>query len=79
MKQGITITRSYDIHSVPIVRIEKRRGRLTLEEVCDLLRTEDRGEWWGHYAVLLNCSESTVGGDGYWDYSTGGRFEEVIA
>lgn len=67
MKLGITITRGYDIHSIPLVRIEKRRGRLTLEEVCDLLRTEDRGEWWGHYAVLLNCSESTVGGDGYWD------------
>ena len=49
MKRGITITRGYDIHSIPIVRIEKRRGRLTLEEVCDLLRTEDRGEWWGHY------------------------------
>ena len=36
MKQGITITREYDHHDRPVVRILKRRGKLTLEEVSDL-------------------------------------------
>ena len=38
MKQGITIERTCDLHDRPIVRIAKRRGRLSLEEVGDLLR-----------------------------------------
>lgn len=49
MKQGITIERTCDLHDRPIVRIAKRRGRLSLEEVGDLLRHEGFGEWWGHY------------------------------
>lgn len=49
MKQGITITREYDHHDRPVVRITKRRGKLTLEEVSDLLRTEGWGEWNGYY------------------------------
>lgn len=57
MKQGITITREYDHHDRPVVRITKRRGKLTLEEVSDLLRTEGWGEWNGYYAIVLNCSE----------------------
>lgn len=51
MKQGITITREYDHHDRPVVRITKRRGKLTLEEVSDLLRTEGWGEWNGYYAL----------------------------
>ena len=51
MKQGITITREYDHHDRPVVRITKRRGKLTLEEVSDLLRTEGWGEWNGYYAI----------------------------
>jgi len=43
MKQGITIERTYDLHDRPIVRITKRRGRLSLEEVGDLLRHEGFG------------------------------------
>lgn len=61
MKQGITITREYDHHDRPVVRITKRRGKLTLEEVSDLLRTEGWGEWNGYYAIVLNCSEGTLG------------------
>lgn len=45
MKQGISIERTYDLHDRLIVRILKRRGRLTLEEVSDLLRLEGGGEW----------------------------------
>lgn len=68
MKQGITITREYDHHDRPVVRITKRRGKLTLEEVSDLLRTEGWGEWNGYYAIVLNCSEGTLGGNGLYGY-----------
>lgn len=61
MKQGISIERTYDLHDRPVVRILKRRGRLTLEEVSDLLRLEGGGEWSGWYAVLLNCTEDPKG------------------
>ena len=60
MKQGISIERTYDLHDRPVVRILKRRGRLTLEEVSDLLRLEGGGEWNGWYAVLLNCTDGTI-------------------
>ena len=60
MKQGISIERTYDLHDRLVVRILKRRGRLTLEEVSDLLRLEGGGEWSGWYAVLLNCTEGTI-------------------
>ena len=68
MKQGITITREYDHHDRTVVRITKRRGKLTLEEVSDLLRTEGWGEWNGYYAIVLNCSEGTLGGNGLYGY-----------
>ena|GEM_PF-357303 len=68
MKQGITITREYDHHDRSVVRITKRRGKLTLEEVSDLLRTEGWGEWNGYYAIVLNCSEGTLGGNGLYGY-----------
>lgn len=67
MKQGISIERTYDLHDRLVVRILKRRGRLTLEEVSDLLRLEGGGEWSGWYAVLLNCTEGTIGGNGLYD------------
>lgn len=67
MKQGISIERTYDLHDRLVVKILKRRGRLTLEEVSDLLRLEGGGEWSGWYAVLLNCTEGTIGGNGLYD------------
>lgn len=45
MKQGISIERTYDLHDRLVVRILKRRGRLTLEEVSDLLRLEGGLDW----------------------------------
>lgn len=64
MKRGITIERSYDRHNVPCVIIRKKRGKLTLNEIEEILRYEDRQQWNGHYAILLNCSESTLEGNG---------------
>lgn len=68
MKRGITITRECDCHGQPVVRITKRRGKLTLEEVSDLLLTEGWGEWHNHYAIVLNCSESALGGNDLFDF-----------
>lgn len=65
MKQGITITRDRNYRDAEIVRIVKRRGLLTLEEVCDLLTHESCGSWCGHYAIVLNCSESAASGSGF--------------
>ena len=68
MKQGIEITRTYDYRDQPIIRITKRRGKLTLEEIGELLRYEDRNKWCGQYTLILNCSENTLGGNGlYFD------------
>lgn len=68
MKQGITIEWTYDHRDKSIVRIIKRRGKLSLEEIGDLLRYEDGQRWCGAYAILLNCTEATVGGNGlYFD------------
>lgn len=66
MKRGITIENSYDYMGRPCVTIQKSRGKLTVQEIGDLLRYED-SQWNGHYIILLNCSESTVGGNGCLD------------
>lgn len=67
MKQGITMVNDYDHAGRPIVRIVKRRGKLTLEEVSNLLLHEGWGAFQGHYAIVLNCSESVLGGAGLFD------------
>ena len=68
MKRGIKIEGAYDRHDNVVVRITKSRGRLTLDEIEDALRYGDGQRWCDHYAILLNCSESTVGGNGLYDF-----------
>ena len=67
MKRGITIESAYDYHDNDVVIIKKSRGKLTLTEIEDLLRYEDHQRWCNHYAILLNCSEASIGGAGYFD------------
>ncbi len=64
MKRGTTIKWDRDLHDKSIVLIQKRRGHLTLEEIGDILQHEDGGKWNGRYAILMNCSEGTLGGNG---------------
>lgn len=64
MKQGIEISWSNDFRGKSILKITKRRGKLTLEEIGDLLRYENGQRLCGHYAIILNCSEDTMGGNG---------------
>ena len=64
MKRGIEMSWVYDYMNRPAVKIEKKRGKLTLDEIEDLLRYEDGRQYCGHYAILLNCSEATLDGGG---------------
>lgn len=67
MKRGIAVTREYDWHDRPCVVIRKRRGKLTLAEVKEILHFEDNHRWNGYYILPLNCTESTLGGNGCFD------------
>ena len=64
MKRGIEMRWEYDYNDLMVLRIEKKRGKLTLDEIEELLRYEDEQRYCGHYAILLNCSEATVDGGG---------------
>lgn len=64
MKRGITIARGYDLHDIPCVTIQKKHGKLSLQEIGDILRYEEHNKWNGFYALLLNCTEATLGGNG---------------
>ena len=37
MKRGISVTRDYDYHNTPCVVITKKRGKLTIPEITDIL------------------------------------------
>ncbi len=64
MKRGIEMSWSYDRQDKPVLQIVKKRGKLTLEEIQDLVRYENGQRYCGHYAIFLNCSEETLGGNG---------------
>lgn len=64
MKRGTEIFWAYDFHDKSIIRIKKRREKLTLEEIEEILRYEERQRFCGNYAIFLNCSEATMGGNG---------------
>lgn len=64
MKRGIKISLQYDSMNRLCLRIEKQRGKLTLEEITELLQYEAGQQYCGHYAIMLNCSEEAIGGNG---------------
>lgn len=67
MAKGVTVKWDYDIRGRMVLAVHKNRGKLTLSEIEEALRYENRGEFNGHYAILLNCSEATCGGSGWGD------------
>ena len=67
MKRGITVVRKYDHNDIPCIVIKKKRRKLSLDEIQDILRFEDYQQWNGQYVLFLNCSEATLGGNGCWD------------
>ena len=48
MKRGITVTREYDRLDKPCVVIRKKRGKLSVDEIEEILRYEDFQQWNGH-------------------------------
>ena len=44
MKRGISVTRDYDYHNTPCVVITKKRGKLTIPEITDILHYEDHSD-----------------------------------
>ena len=67
MKRGITVTREYDRLDRPCVVIRKKRGKLSVDEIEEIIRYEDFQQWNGHYVLLRKCTEDTLGGNGCWD------------
>ena len=63
MKRGIEMSWAYDYKGRLALRIEKKRGKLTLAEIQDLLMYEESQRYCGQYAIILNCSEAAMGGD----------------
>lgn len=66
IRKGTTVKTGYDNRDLPVLRIEKQRGKLTLEEIDEILLYGDSNAYNGHYALLLNASEATIGGNGMW-------------
>jgi hypothetical protein len=68
LKRGITVQRGHDLRGQEAVTVEKKKGKLTLDEVWDALRDQRlNNEHWnqpffGHYAILLHCQEETDAG-----------------
>lgn len=67
MARGITYEWEKNIYGSSVLIIRKSRGKLTLQEIEELLRYERGGIFNGRYAILLNCSEATCGGAGWGD------------
>ena len=55
MKRGITVERKYDHNDIPCIVIKKKRGKLALDEIQDILRFED----YSSGMASMSCS-STV-------------------
>ena len=51
MKRGITVERKYDHNDIPCIVIKKKRGKLALDEIQDILRFEDYQQWNGQCPV----------------------------
>lgn len=66
MKRGISCSWDLDYHDKSVVVVEKKRGKLTLDEIEDALRTYECGMFCGNYVIMLRCGEATCGGSG-WD------------
>ena len=51
MKKGISVSAEYDVNHRWCLKIEKQRGKLTLDEIKECAR-----EWeWDFYLLVLDC------------------------
>lgn len=49
------------------LRLKKKRGKITIDEIENYLTYEDRGIHRGNYAIILRCTESMCEGSGWLD------------
>lgn len=66
-KAKITAGFEHDYLDNAVVRIKKNRGKLTLNEIEDVLRHSGNGMFQGHYIIVINASEASCGGSDYWE------------
>lgn len=64
MAHGISFESGNDEYGNLLLTIRKSRGKLTIREIEDLLLYGDGGVRNGHYALIINASESACGGCG---------------
>lgn len=67
MARGITVKRYQDTYGQDVLLVEKKRGKLNLDEVEDLLRYSERGMRQGCYVMIIRATESTCEGAGWMD------------
>lgn len=65
MKRGVKAFLASDVFGREYLRLEKSKGKFTLDEIETILRYEDSGLYNGQYAIILKCTEGG-GFDGYW-------------
>lgn len=56
-----------DIFGRDALKVEKKRGKITIEELEDYLRYDARNVQDRQWVMVLNCTESTCGGSGWMD------------
>ena len=59
MKRGIEMSWVYDYMNRMGLEIKKKRSKLTLDEIEDLLRYEDGQRYCGHYAIILKIGRAS--------------------
>ena len=56
-----------DFAGSQILVVQKKRGKITITELEEYLRYSPSGMFQGHWAILLNSSDSPCGGSGWMD------------
>ena len=67
MAAKVTAMWDMDGRDHPVLVVEKKRGKINLAEVEDLLRYSKRGAFQGNYVLLIRATEATCGGSGWMD------------
>lgn len=78
MAKGITIERGNSLGDNDVFVLRKSRGKLNLDEITEYLQQEQNGFYQGHYVIILNATESAMGGSGWGnDEPKGDTVEEI--
>lgn len=67
----------YNRQGKQVLILEKKRGKLTFQEVQEFLLYEGNGTFNGHYAIYIRATESMCGGSGWLDEEEKGDVIEL--